>query len=1677
MKPKLCWFVFLFPFTFVLLLSAQCFVADVYAADGKTVTVKFISYNGTQQDVSTETLTITDGESVQVQVPPLSDYPGWEVGEWVGLPDATSGDFNPKQVETIWVSGDITFWGIYERQVSLTFEVDGDAAPDNVFCRQFVNSADITRIVGGQTFRLPSRISKEGTNFSGWALNSTNGTIYHPGWAIIDLQGSGSAIMYEKWNPIQYTITYNYEVNGGAKEDDNIAIEDMPANSGDLVEMSPRGKKEGAGWEFVGWNTDPDAHQGMEPFEVTKDEVLFAIYRKDVEVTFIDYSGIELTSPPQKEIAEFYNNDPTGTITLPQVNTYTGWTSLGWSTSPLSDATPIDAGSVVTLPVDMEPRPYYGLYERAITVTYDADGGDQTPVPDSGKQRINSYDVTASRDSEIVLPVVISKAGSAGYVFTGWVDIHTGVKYGAGETICPSGNMTFAAAWFSKFYEADWLCDTLGYWNSGNGGYANNPLITYTDENLSKRYLASKRFTREDLPVGSVIEVDAGYGYRPDGWVKNGAAAPGRPPGTSESRVEVTEDWWEDFEYRAFNVYKLPINTVDLIGLETETASHFRIYVPAYKSLDWRETNGGYWDSVNGGYQADPPHPVMDQASSSKFIASKRYTREDLPVGTIIEVDPGYQYRPDGWVYQGKAAPGRFPNLISEQRIILDEERWDDWWGDYEYRGFNVTTDPHPTVSLDDMEAVVPHFRILVPTPAPGAACVKGTKPLNIYTSDDDFNFVIKFPETAARNAGVNWVITDYFERQNDSGTAVIWAGRSEITIHVNPLETGHYVVTVWESDNPDEKISDNFAVVTPYKQRPQYTNPEYDSPFATDTSILLNNTWCRNKAFLIEDFARAVQLSGVTWVHQRMIWDTPGNVARADRCLSAFEREGLKVLQDVQYMPADTLKYLPGEGENKAAPGDTLPINLRKAYELAKEYGYTYRDQVSMWEVWNEQETTGSGFTGPGEGADKYAAFLKAMAIGFHDSGMPDPLVTMGGLVTRGELSSAAIRPYQDNMFENGIMEYIDVYNFHNHLGNINPAAETPASKAAYKYFNEEYMFRLDKNTPHMDKRDELNAGMPAWVTEAGGGMADSPTGLDTYAKQKAQAQYLVTSTAMSLSTGVDKHFWFGGVPGYIEQNSPYSDVYWSSFSPGNPATGQITPYAAYVAQSVMTEVLGKAIYLGEVADLPEGAYGYAFQNDGDTVLVLWTTKEQDTAHLNLQKASGVQTNIMGGREVVPSADNVFSLALSKSPIYLTIQGSIPAEAYTASNHTRKIMPAAKTFSEAEKIVLSQTFPVESRSHDVKSIQGYIIERDRLTQVEVMVYNFNNTSITGTVTGSFDIAGYSVSGPTEPFTVAPQSQVKLIYTVTTVGAPAGNAANLSFTGDFNVGQTTPSVAKVYSIPGEPDYTMYYELDLHYADNPGFWNSNDGRYINNPSIDDSNDISKYYLATIRFSKEELPPGSIIEVDAGYGYRPDGWVRNGAAAPGRPSVTTIKRVLVDEDWWGDFQYRGFNMYQCPQNEEDLTGREAEAAAHFRIYVPKYVSLDWRETNGGYWDSVNGGYQADPPHPVMDQTSSPKFIASKRYSREDLPVGTIIEVDPGYQYRPDGWVYQGMAAPGRFPNLISEQRIVLDEERWEEWWGDYEYRGFNVTTAPQPTVSLGDMEAVVPHFRILIPVHYE
>ena len=98
------------------------------------------------------------------------------------------------------------------------------------------------------------------------------------------------------------------------------------------------------------------------------------------------------------------------------------------------------------------------------------------------------------------------------------------------------------------------------------------------DATTANKFFATKTFT---LPTGSVIWVEDGWQYRPEGWVFTGI----RPSNTMCTYVTVNETWWETYDIRGFNIMRVSGSSLANTSAET-VYENFKIYIPVDRIIE-----------------------------------------------------------------------------------------------------------------------------------------------------------------------------------------------------------------------------------------------------------------------------------------------------------------------------------------------------------------------------------------------------------------------------------------------------------------------------------------------------------------------------------------------------------------------------------------------------------------------------------------------------------------------------------------------------------------------------------------------------------------------------------------------------------------------------------------------------------------------------------------------------------------------------------------------------------------------------------------------------------------------------------------------------------------------------------------------------------------------------------
>ena len=278
--------------------------------------------------------------------------------------------------------------------------------------------------------------------------------------------------------------------------------------------------------------------------------------------------------------------------------------------------------------------------------------------------------------------------------------------------------------------------------------------------------------------------------------------------------------------------------------------------------------------------------------------------------------------------------------------------------------------------------------------------------------------------------------------------------------------------------------------------------------------------------------------------------------------------------------------------------------------------------------------------------------------------------------------------------------------------------------------------------------------------------------------------------------------------------------------------------------------------------------------------------------------------------------------------------------------------------------------------------------------------------------------------------------------------------------------------------------------------------------------DIENSFARGFMTTKKFTREELPVGSIIEIAVGWQYRPEGW----KYVNGRPNNVTTVRIIIDEAWWGSYTERAFNISQVghtTSNYIEIGMYTSEVAASiFKIYVPAsaapetvqpenppyeydYVKgeepetpvepdvpvtpeepeeptpsdpteglvrveyMDWLAQS--YWNPTDGSNHSVR---ITTASNSKNFWATRTFTKEQLPVGSVIVVENA-KYRVLSWNTFG--TKGTRSDFVTTNVIVIDEA----WWGTHTVKAFNLSNLGGSSLANLTEEQANEMFKIYVP----
>lgn len=237
---------------------------------------------------------------------------------------------------------------------------------------------------------------------------------------------------------------------------------------------------EKSGYIFAGWFKDTTRVGGAESNYTPKGAVTLTAHwteeaTTNIELAFIDASGEVKHGTPNPLVLQ--GNQTSGTVTAPIIGAYTtGWEAKYWTAGyePNSEQAVTSGGTLENVSAN---GTYYAIYEKELTLTYNANGGigDDVPATQTRTITTNSFNLSNTTSAQVKLAAGTGLT-KEGYTFAGWKSSTDNEVYEAGENFTLTEDTIMTAQWTEAIYTITYDLDG-GNIESGN----ENP-TSYTTE-------------------------------------------------------------------------------------------------------------------------------------------------------------------------------------------------------------------------------------------------------------------------------------------------------------------------------------------------------------------------------------------------------------------------------------------------------------------------------------------------------------------------------------------------------------------------------------------------------------------------------------------------------------------------------------------------------------------------------------------------------------------------------------------------------------------------------------------------------------------------------------------------------------------------------------------------------------------------------------------------------------------------------------------------------------------------------------------------------------------------------------------------------------------------------------------------------------------------------------------
>lgn len=435
-----------------------------------------------------------------------------------------------------------------------------------------------------------------------------------------------------------------------------------------------------------------------------------------------------------------------------------------------------------------------------------------------------------------------------------------------------------------------------------------------------------------------------------------------------------------------------------------------------------------------------------------------------------------------------------------------------------------------------------------------------------------------------------------------------------------DPLVPGYYII---EAENQFGKDRKTFGILPSGN-----ILGTKEMPYSIDVATTISTVSQYAKGDLkrsLDFFAELCRRAGVRFVRDRAWWPKNYHWGHIPLVVEAFSSRGISISMPFHDVPKEERNI-----------GERMPNNLLSIYKFGVEAAKKFRNQIQVWEYWNEQD---GGGTAPGKDAAwNFTATFKAFTLGAHRAD-PGVRVTPGSFATIGKSL-----PYIECQMKNLPGEYSDICNIHIYG------------------LCERYPILLKEARKWMKQGDMANAEI--WITEngtkiEGNALGKPPIPLEeknikahSPEQEMLHAEFVVKAQLKMQFLGVRRTFAFV-LPPYNEYGGKKDWGFLRRDYSAKPA---------YFAFASLIHSLGNGRMLG-AWDAGADVEAYLFEQENRTQsLVLWAKSNVDQQGIVAKKikvripACNMLrgNNIFGTPITVYPSENIAEIEVTRYPVYL---------------------------------------------------------------------------------------------------------------------------------------------------------------------------------------------------------------------------------------------------------------------------------------------------------------------------------------------------------------------------------------------------------------------------------------